>query len=342
MQKRIYTGQNTTEIVIILALIAIVGIAIWATLGKTITQMIGNSNVKVAKYDPFNTGSKPLLKKGSLGGTPSKPVTNCSGDTCIIDYGEFILQGIPDNFNEYVESIGSSGGTEVLLGLMEQIAKQLEEEGDTTGAQEFRDLANLGHFITANQKVIEDEAKACSATADFDKCLQTVVQKSTSFPLPDNIKHILPDYETYKSADRYSFSSVNDIATGKNEKLSFTKTYESRKTGFPAYMMVDIFDSIQANSSYSDAMKNVTTELYRSIDKMNGDFHGEMQLYSYAKVPGRMIFDPITGAYTGDKYYSKDAGVDDIIHPETALNNNLRSALICATGSYDDEGNECK
>jgi len=46
---------------------------------------------------------------GNMGGTPDKPVSICIDGYCNIDYGEFILYGIPENFQELVRPSGASG-----------------------------------------------------------------------------------------------------------------------------------------------------------------------------------------------------------------------------------------
>ena len=43
--------------------------------------------------------------------------------------GSIELDGIPDDINEYISTSGSSGSTNLLANLVDQVADQLEEAG---------------------------------------------------------------------------------------------------------------------------------------------------------------------------------------------------------------------
>ncbi|MEW5820363.1 MAG: hypothetical protein AB1782_09245 [Cyanobacteriota bacterium] len=101
------------------------------------------------------TGDKILSDQ--LGGNLDSPVIKCSNRNCSIDYGDFVLNGIPEDFGSFVEASGTSGGTEKLAAILEQIAVQLEQKGDTAGSKDFRDLANTLHIVARIDKSIESD-----------------------------------------------------------------------------------------------------------------------------------------------------------------------------------------
>ena len=51
------------------------------------------------------------------------------------------------NYNTFVETVGTSGGTESLMSLMIQLGESLEQKGMHEEAGMVKDLANLGYNI---------------------------------------------------------------------------------------------------------------------------------------------------------------------------------------------------
>ncbi|MEA2022288.1 MAG: hypothetical protein U9N08_07425, partial [Candidatus Caldatribacteriota bacterium] len=123
------------------------------------------------------------------------PTQSCTEGTCIIDFGPFPLTGLPENFSEFIETSGSAGATDKLFAIAEQIADYLKDTGDLEGAKEFRELANLGHFMSDIQETVEDELKSCQSESDVVACFDNKYNdNSIDIALPANLNDVLPNY----------------------------------------------------------------------------------------------------------------------------------------------------
>lgn len=102
----------------------------------------------------------PIVSAGSLGGTPSDPVRSCSGSYCTIDYGSYVINGIPADFSSFVETCGTTAGTEVILSVLDQIIYAADHTTDMPMSPSelaiVRDLAEKGHLLADGEKDIED------------------------------------------------------------------------------------------------------------------------------------------------------------------------------------------
>lgn len=295
------------------------------------------------------SGSNQLVP-GSLGGTPEKPVQQCSNNNCALDFGEFILTGVPEGFGELVQTTGSSGGIESIFSLMDQIAAQLEQNGDTEGAKEYRDLANLGHFQADLTKEVEELVKSnyCSVYYNASGCFKSLSNKEFLYTsaTPDSIAEYLPDRPStiggWMGITAESLYSVP--AKALYEKLSPDSTtynkYAANKTRYPAYAMVDLFNSIMNNDKYSDTLKGVTTKLYQNSNDLL--FNNSVVVLSAAGYTNSLPkYDPITGNSLGT-VSDYTASFNEIIAPKTSLNTDIKSALVCVIGKNHDNGSECK
>ena len=132
---------------------------------------------KPDKYIPIK------LNGGEFGGTTAQPVEYCINNMCKIDFGEFVLTGIPEDFEEFVKTQGSSGGSNVLANLLMQISKQLEKEGDLTGALDYKNMANIGHYLASVQEKMETSSESCISNADptaYITCVNTKMNQNQS------------------------------------------------------------------------------------------------------------------------------------------------------------------
>jgi Flp pilus assembly pilin Flp len=183
-------GQNISEMVIILVLIGIVGILALTVLGGNIKTMFSgaksgldsyNAESPILKAAGYNNSGNTIaldVKAGDYGGTPDNPVQKCDGDNCNIDFGTFTLNNVPEDFNKYIESAGSAGGTDKLVALMKQIAAQLEATGNFEDAERIKRLASLGHNIALTERVTEQLIVDCN---NDKTCLEKYLsQESTT------------------------------------------------------------------------------------------------------------------------------------------------------------------
>ncbi|MEW5821254.1 MAG: hypothetical protein AB1782_13760 [Cyanobacteriota bacterium] len=125
-------GNSFIQYAIIIILVALSVVAIYFLLGENIKDNLSffsSSMGKSAKAVSFTgiDGTVKSFQPGDLSGTPDNPVSECNNNTCILDYGDYILDGIPANFSD--EST-SSRGTDQLTQVMGSMLNQLEAEND--------------------------------------------------------------------------------------------------------------------------------------------------------------------------------------------------------------------
>ncbi|MEW5820582.1 MAG: hypothetical protein AB1782_10360 [Cyanobacteriota bacterium] len=58
------------------------------------------------------------------------PKVNCSGSNCTLDFGNFTLKGVPSDFGEFIQSAGTSGATDKIATLIEQIKLGLTDPAE--------------------------------------------------------------------------------------------------------------------------------------------------------------------------------------------------------------------
>lgn len=344
-------GQNITEFAIIVSLVVIVCIVILTLLGGQINKLFDLSWMKVENFKPFgvsydkNTGK--ALTTGPLGGTPQQPVAKCNAGSCDIDYGDMVLTGIPENFGSFVESSGTSGGTEKLISLLEQIATDLENKGDSAGAQEFRDLANLSHFSAQMQRDIDQKAESCASTGNPMGCMQSyLVSQSAASSVPANISSLIPGFYTGEYLCNVSaFASLGYQRNGAEVRWP-NSGYENRSTQNAA--SIKILDRIldAPDTKYSQNLKNITTALMQNIDNLavrqQGMVSGIEAPHNFAANEFSKQYDIITGQPTGSITYTTPAQLEDLYHPSTAQGTDLTSILTCVAGKNFDSGRACK
>lgn len=100
-------------------------------------------------------GPYAISAAGSLGGTRTNPVRACTNGMCQVDYGTFILNGIPDNFSEFVETSGPAAGTDTILSTLDSII-QAADSGKINLTPEtleaVRNLAEKGHLLASGER----------------------------------------------------------------------------------------------------------------------------------------------------------------------------------------------
>lgn len=166
-------GASLAQYAIIIALIALALVPVFYLLGiniveyfSSLKQGLSEQKDSVAISSPASTpvsgtdttAPEPIVS-GSLSGSPDTPVKKCSDGVCTIDFGEYSLSGVPDNINDYLQSTGSSGTTETLLKLLDQIIAQSKSIKTSADISLLKDIASQGHDIADNQKEVEVRAK---------------------------------------------------------------------------------------------------------------------------------------------------------------------------------------
>ncbi|MGD9580678.1 MAG: hypothetical protein AB7V50_04855, partial [Vampirovibrionia bacterium] len=207
-------GSALAQYGIIIVLVVLGAVVAYSLLGQTIVDQLTsflnfqkNNNAQMAEnYN--NTGSSSTstttAEPGSLGGTSTSPVENCNAGSCTVDYGDFILSGIPENYKDFVEVQGTSGGTDKLVSLVNQMADQLEEDGKPAEAQELRNFANLLSFMSDIEESMVNNIGSCQTDSDPAGCYLSNIKSNTITSVPSVLtdQGILTNYkETPTVAD---------------------------------------------------------------------------------------------------------------------------------------------
>lgn len=346
-------GSALVDYVIPTAVIGIIlGLSLYYMMsnGTLLNYLAASANMKV----DMNTGQGvigPNLSNSSTD-TGTDGIFTCASGKCDIDFGDFILTGIPENFGELVKTTGTSGGTDELMSLIEQIADQLADKGDADGAAEYRKLANLGHFIADVQKSNESAINACSTKVAYEiySCLQDTAAQSANIPLPPDLADILTGYSQDDSLGL--ISQRTEIGKARNE-MDLTSNVS------PGAAFIVYYDKIMANTKYSDNMKNITKELYKNIADLTDTHSLTVQVSNgfanfvlpdkpqeaydnFTTFFDKVRYDPLTGEASNYRVFWDGTKYKNILHPETSVGTDLNSAFICATGLNKDTGTECK
>lgn len=282
------------------------------------------------------------LKGGSLGGTPSNPVTKCDfAGTCDIDYGDFILEGVPVNFGEYIEINGSAGSSEIILSLLESMAEQIKES-DPPSYSKLKTMANLGHIMGDIQKTTEAKANECKSEADPQTCFQNWLNNppSANYSLPGEFASYLPDFilnDTMSTYDLLEHSYMGLYKSG-----SYPDPGVPRENVFPGVKAVTYYESnIQGNASIPLHVRNVTKELYRGLNDIGQNLMGISRSAKTGSAQSLSYIDPFTGAYLDSMTYNTSS-MDDVTNPNSTLKSHADSYLICINGRNSDSGSTCK
>jgi Flp pilus assembly pilin Flp len=343
-------GNAIAQYGIIIALVVLALIPVFYLLGKNIVDYFSGFTTTLEKdHSPAviktsRDGKYPMTnyKPGDLGGTTDQPVSFCSEGVCAVDYGEFVLNGIPENFQEFAQASGVSGGTDMLSSLIEQIARQLEQQGDIEGATNYRNLANMGYFLSSTQNTIENLLNYCIANFARDlKCLKDRYNSPVNMAVPEEVASLLPGVSS-KMTYAQLINLSKEIQTARILKETNPKAYE-KKAGTTGYAIIEQLDAILNNPEYSDTMKDVTIALVNQINNIGIGFaevvavSGTKPDYTTAKV-----YDVVTGELLYTKVIG-DTGGQLMVHPpEASIGTNIRSTLICNTGRRKNINNTCE
>lgn len=346
---KFYRGSSLVQYAIILSTIGVVGIAVFWNLGSEINSMFNKylasytkNNEAISKNATQQSVSTGSIKKGDLGGTPDQPKSMCTGNMCTIDYGELVLNGIPEDYGNFLATTGSSGTSDKIIDLISQIGQQLAAQGDIEGSKDFQDLANLGHMSAKHQANIENITQNCinNASNKVDCIKQALYQRET-LPLNDNVKDLLPLYGDESYYLGVHSTAVMHMGYVKREQLNDPSNYNTYTKIIASTKMLDIYEKIMNDPKYSPTIKSVSKEIILNYNKNAEPLNS--YLYSVLHDGGAADYD-VYSIETGELISTTNISLSDpnqILHPNTSTISDLHSALVCATGQYDDTGKAC-
>lgn len=193
-------GSALAQYGIVLILVAVATLVVYFTLGKNIVSYLTNfssvlndNNTTIESNMPVISGvtstslvtpptsSGTIINASGLGGSPSDPQTSCTSGMCSIDYGTHVFNGIPEDFSAFVETSGSTAGTDVVLALLDDIVKAAEEGDIPMSADELakvRLLAEKGHNLANGERALEDFIKDDDISTLVSSAISATGQRS--------------------------------------------------------------------------------------------------------------------------------------------------------------------
>lgn len=337
-------GSSLVEYAFPLALIGLVvgmGMLYISSGGKMLNFITSSSNIKfdsIAQKAVLDQNGEetPLINDCTLNNNSK---TECLDGLCKLDLGSVVLTGIPEDFNVFIETAGASGGSDKVSELMSQIAQQLEAEGLTKESEEIKKLASIGHNLAVMQKSIEELVKSCTNDA---VCIKNA--GNNLVPKPDGYDET---YYPYDANSQYKdFAGASILGGIKNLQTHDPAVYtEMLSRNKLSAEFINTLDSINANNSISQDVKNVVQELSWDIGVIGEDFQNNVEFMaaewfdSYSLLNPGTFYDPIT----------LQERVEPIPQDPISNFNNYKaskithfdSALICVSGENTDSGTQC-
>ncbi len=339
-------GNQIIQYVIIIALVALAVGSVFFILGSNLVTNFTNfynifsnkaneNNNQVASNDSLKSQggiAKEEIKSGSMGGTPDIPVKKCENNFCTIDYGEFVLQGVPDHFTEFVRTTGSSGGTQTLVNLLDQIIDQMEGEINPDSLQKAKELSNLSHMLADYESQLEQYADNCKNSSDPKACIADIFAQKY-YPSSE-FAAIYPDINL--NGDSYAHT---DLGSALNFYQTKPEEFEKRKNTDLPFAIVDSFNGFKDDDGYTDVQKAVITELYRQISSMGQELDDLFYAAKSDEVWSYTYYDPVTGE--SSPMTIENITLDDITNPEFSKLTDIDASLICLTGQNQDINGQC-
>ncbi|MGD9581789.1 MAG: Flp family type IVb pilin [Vampirovibrionia bacterium] len=347
-------GSALSQYAIIIGLVALAVIPVFVIFGNTIVSQFSffkeclspSVQTQSSNQSTSNTSTTTAsdLKTGPLGGTTQLPVKECTDGKCDIDFGEYILTGIPENFKNYVESAGTSGGTDKLLSLLGQMADQLEADGNQDGADELRELANVGYALSLIESKVEDLANKCK-TEDEPQYSFSTNYSGNLYPEANSMLNAINDLVSY---DYNAYYSSHSEFPKTLQAILYNalpdKITENSDTKSLGYALISKYEAIMASDKFSDSTKAVTQGIIKDITSLSFSLTAS----SYYIDPFSRIIpdspfaysDPFSEDRVNINYISDD--MNTITNPTTGARIDLNSYLICQSSNNTSDGSKCE
>lgn len=330
-------GQNLTEFGIILGLVVVVCILVYATLGDVIRDMLSKTNVEVENFRPFgvgynkDTGSR-TFDPGELGGTPSTPVNECKGNTCTIDYGDYVLNGLPENFIETVGTNGTSDTNKQLAQILSDLADQLESTSPT-GSEALKKLAQTAMLIADLQSQVEDKATYCQGQPNANQCFSDWYSSSTSanMTFPPGYETLLPDMYANPSEMRNIIDMLSYTYPGQ-ASVGYPSIGTDPITTYPGSALREYYSQVQG-SGFDSNVKNIVKEFYDKMNMANMDLYGSSSGVNNPSGPMLNNINPHTGSFTPQNIYYTNTNLSEITNPDISSQSGfVADQFLCLNG----------
>lgn len=277
---------------------------------KSSKNLLTSQSAMTFKPDYETTADIPIKDTQDLS---SDEISNaeivCTGDDCSLKLGDITLKNLPDNFNEYIKTAGSSGGTKTVSDLLNQYASGLEiKDLPPETIDSVKNLANLGHSMANYQQSIETKIKNCNGNSTCEKSAASNIDRS-----------------------------IINVGEAIRASMYDTKTFEKNLSNRVAYQFVDEMNKINNDPNLSQSDINVIKELVWDIGVIGEDFQNNAAVITGTK--GNAFYDPLTGEESWNEV--KTNATENFLNYGASKITHFDSALICASNKNEDSGTQC-
>ena len=224
MKKNNVTGNAIAQYSIILVLVIIACVSGYFLLGSsivnTLSTFLGNiisinqqmdANAKILKLNE--------LKAGELGGSPSSPKSSCAGNSCTIDFGDYILHGVPEDFGNVSSASRGKDLTQSYINMLNELANQ-----QIPGSPEetlLRDLIVQAKKMAKNETNIDktlininniQTQKINKINGDFTKLIENIESKDPNNLNKEDFIDIMSDLRILRGSALISEKQSESIS----------------------------------------------------------------------------------------------------------------------------------
>lgn len=309
MRKKL--GSGLVDYVIpTLVIGVVVGVCIYnfAAKGNLLGFVTKSGNMRVVdgklilqSQGTLQSIAKGAIEAGQLNGTADQPANQCSGGVCAIDYGSVVLNGIPEDYNHFVETSGTSAGTDKVSSLIDQIVKQSDQLDPPIDPELLRNLANLGHQLSSSQKDTE-----------------TIISRLDSIRFAP------------MAITQFSLLGSKQMNCMKmNSQIQNALDQINSKYAVPANQeQANILNAV--NTLGKDILFKNSEYTARVMSSVGIGMSQASSAMSHSSVLG-------VSNYMIHSNFSSQS----LLHPHYSTNTNINSAIICVSGKNQDTGQKC-
>lgn len=304
-------------------------------IAKSAGQKTESSNKIIIGEQADTTISIVSESKNKSEGFLNEPEVTCDSDKCSINYGSYVLEGLPANFNDFVQAHGTSGGTDTLADTMMLLAQQLEEKGyDNETIKKIKKMANLGHNIASLERKFESTINTCGSN---NECLSNFLAAPSEAPadFDENYGNFPTDENNYMAL--YRSVTIGTAQQQYNENKAYYNKELAR--GLAGHEYIDTFNKIMEQDNLPNDVKGILQELTWQMGTMAEDFQNNVNLFNDPTIENGFC-DPITGELSGITPPEGDT-LKIFQNYDASQVTDLDSSLICASGYMPDSGKKC-
>lgn len=182
------TGSNLAEYAIATAVVGMAfGMGLYLifkdeAIVKNIEASLFGKKVGTQLIIDSSGASTSKINPGDLGGQPDNPKMQCSFNSCTIDFGSYVLTGVPENFGNVTTASRGGDLTDTYANMLEQLASQLEETNPTQAdilkkmAEQARLMADVEIYSDTEMRKLNDlqNEMAQNTGTNFQKVADTL------------------------------------------------------------------------------------------------------------------------------------------------------------------------